>query len=140
MIMLFVFEQSKSFVFCAAIQFLDRMLDIPVVPQKGDSTVQFLSWLLTLVVHDSCPWLRQCSCVHRQGRRHPWFKTVEVPQIQSSTELNDDFEAGLAHFSDSSRKMLSPGVRGFFEPSTMKSSSLSRLPGGGGVAGSLTPR
>ena len=43
----------------------------------------------------------QSSCVHRQGRRHPWFRTVEVPQIQSSTEFNDDFEAGLANFADS---------------------------------------
>ena len=42
-IMLFVFQQSKSYVYCAAIQFLDRVPDIPVVPQKGDSTVQSLS-------------------------------------------------------------------------------------------------
>ena len=42
----------------------------------------------------------QSCCVHRQGR-HPYFRTVEVPQIQSSTEFNDDLEAVLAHFSDS---------------------------------------
>ena len=29
------------------------------------------------------------------------FSEVEVPQIQSSTELNDNLEAGVAHFSDS---------------------------------------
>ena len=42
-IMLVVFQQSKSYVYCAAIQFLDRVPDIPVVPQKRDSTVQFLN-------------------------------------------------------------------------------------------------
>ena len=42
-IMLFVFQQSKSYVFCAAFQFTDRVPDLPVVPQKGDSTVQFLN-------------------------------------------------------------------------------------------------
>ena len=36
-----VFQQSKSYVFCAAVQFLDIVPDIPVVPQKG--------WLLTLL-------------------------------------------------------------------------------------------
>ena len=42
-IMLFVFQQSKSYVFCAAIQFIDRVPDLPIVPQKRDSTVQFLN-------------------------------------------------------------------------------------------------
>ena len=42
-IMLFVFQQSKSYVYCAAIQFIDRVPDLPVVPQKRDSTVQFLN-------------------------------------------------------------------------------------------------
>ena len=106
----------------------DRVPDIPV-----RLTVQFLNKVADMVVCDSC-------CVHRQGRRHPWFRTVEVPQIQSSTELNDDFETGLAHFFGLSRKVLSPGLRGFFEPWTMKSSSSSRATQGGGVAGSLTPR
>ena len=78
-----------------AIQF-DRVPDIPVVP-----TVQFLNKVVDMVLYDSCPWLGQSSCVHRQGRRHPWFRTVEVPQIQSSSELNDDLEAIWAHFSDS---------------------------------------
>ena len=70
-IMQLVFQQSKSYVFFAAIQFLDRVLDIPVVPQKGDSTVQSLNKVVDAVVYDSCLWSRQCSCVHRQGRRHP---------------------------------------------------------------------
>ena len=38
-----VFQQSKSYVYCAAIQFLDRVPDIPVVLQKRDSTVQSLN-------------------------------------------------------------------------------------------------
>ena len=78
-----------------AIQF-DRVPDIPVMP-----TVQFLNKVVDMVLHDSCPWFGQSSCVHQQSRRHPFFRTVEVPQIQSSTELNVDLEAGLAHFSDS---------------------------------------
>ena len=54
---------------------LDRVVDIPVVPQKGDSTVQSLNKVVDAVVYDICPWSRQCcSCVHRQGRRHPCFR------------------------------------------------------------------
>ena len=49
------------------------------------------------------------------------------------------FSAHFATFFGLSREVLSPWVRGFFEPSTMKSSSSSRAPRGGGVAGSLTP-
>ena len=70
-----------------------------------------------------------------------------MPQIQSSTEFNENLEQGLGAFSAHvapffglPREGLSPGVRGFFEPSTMKSSSSSRAPWSGGVAGSLTPR
>ena len=33
-IMHLVFQQAKSYVFCAAFQFLDRVLGIPVVPQR----------------------------------------------------------------------------------------------------------
>ena len=75
----------------------DRVPDIPVMP-----TVQFLNKDVDMVLRQ-LPTVQtvQSSCVHRQGRRHPYFRTVEVPQIQSSTELNDDLEAGLAHFSDS---------------------------------------
>ena len=68
-----VFQQSKSYVFCAAIQFLDRVPDIPVVPQKEDSAVQSLN----KVVHAGCarqsPMVQtvRSSCVLRQGRRHP---------------------------------------------------------------------
>ena len=83
-----------------------------------------------VVVYDRCPWFDSTEFVHRQGRRHPWFRTVAVPQIQSSTVLNDVFEAVLAYFSDSPRKGLSPGLRGFFEPSMTKSSSSSRAPWG----------
>ena len=62
-IMLFVFQQSKSYVYCAAIQFIDRVPDLPVLPQKRDSTVQFLNKVVDAVVHDSCPWSRQCRAV-----------------------------------------------------------------------------
>ena len=54
-----VFQQSKSYVYCAALQFLDRVPDIPVVPQKGDSTVQSLYKVVDTVAYDSCPWFRQ---------------------------------------------------------------------------------
>ena len=74
----------------------DRVPDIPVV-----LTVQFLNKVVAVVVYDRCPWFDSADFVHRQGRRHPWFRTVAVPQIQSSTELNDVFEAVLAYFSDS---------------------------------------
>ena len=50
------------------------------------------------------------------------------------------FSAHFATFFGLSREVLSPGVRGFFEPSMTKSSSSSRAPWVGGVAGSLTPR
>ena len=50
------------------------------------------------------------------------------------------FLAHFAPFFGLPREGLSPGVRGFFEPSTMKSSLSSRAPWGGGVARSLTPR
>ena len=111
----------QSYVSC------DIVPDIPVMP-----TVQFLNKVVDMVLRQ-LPMVQtgQSSCVHRQGRRHPWFRTVEVPQIQASTELNDELEAGLAHFSELPREGLSPGVRGFFEPSMMKSSSSSRAPGRG---------
>ena len=73
---------------------LDRVLHIPVVPQKGDPTVHSLNKVVAVVVYDSCPCSRQCWSTSQ-------FRTVEVPQIQSSTEFNDDFEAVLANFSDS---------------------------------------
>ena len=82
--------------FVPAVQSFDRVMDIPVV-----LTVQFLNKVVDMVMYDRCPWFDSAEFVHRQGRRHPWFRTVEVPQIQSSTELNDNLEAGLAHFSDS---------------------------------------
>ena len=85
-----------------AVQF-DRVLDIPVMP-----TVQIWNKVVDMVLYDSCPWFGQSSCVHQQGRRHPLIRTVEVPQIQSSTELNVDLEAGLAHFFGLLREGLSP--------------------------------
>ena len=76
---------------------VDRVPDIPVMP-----TVQFLNKVVDMVLRQ-LPTVQtvQSSFVHQQGRRHPYFRTVEVLQIQSSTELNDDLEAGLAHFLDS---------------------------------------
>ena len=51
-----VFQQSKSYVFFAAIQSLERVLDIPIEPQKGDSTAQSLNKVVDAVVYESCPW------------------------------------------------------------------------------------
>ena len=79
-------QADQSYV-SLAIQF-DKVPHIPVM-----LTVQFLTrvlaWFCTAVAHgsDSAVGVR--------------FRTVEVPQIQSVTELNNDLEAGLAHFSDS---------------------------------------
>ena len=71
--------------------------DIPVVPQKGDSTVQFLNKVVDEVVHDRCPWSRQCRAVAFTDKVVDIlvlaFRTLEVPQNQSSTGLNDNFEA-----------------------------------------------
>ena len=55
-----VFQQSKSYVFFALPVPCDRVLDIPVVPQKGDSTVQSLNKVVAVVEYDSCP-LSSCS-------------------------------------------------------------------------------
>ena len=75
----------------------DRVPDIPVV-----LTVQFLNKVVAVVVYDRCPWFRQCrvrsltrsstSLVQNSGK---------CLRLQSSTELNDVFEAVLAYFSDS---------------------------------------
>ena len=82
-----VFLQSKSYVFCAAFQFLVGVWDIPVVPQNE-------------IPH--CSLTVQSICVHRQGRRHPCSSFQKWNRFsQSSTGLNDNLEAGLAHFSDS---------------------------------------
>ena len=137
-IKLFVFQQSKSYVFCAAIQFPRQSAGHSSCAKEGPQ------WFVDAVVHDSCPWSRQCGAVAFTDKVVDIpvlaLRIVEVPQIQSSTELNDNLEAHFAPFFGLTRKGLSPGVRGFFEPSTMKSSSSSRAPCGGGVAGSLTPR
>ena len=94
--MLFVLQQSKSYVFCATIQFFDRVPDIPVVPQKGYSTVQFLN----KVVDAGCA--RQLPMVQTVQLRSPTtlfsLSEQEVPQIQSSTEFNDNLEQGLGFF------------------------------------------
>ena len=114
--------------------------------KKGSPTC--LSLVVAVVVYDSCPWsVLQSRSPTRSSLSLFSRSDAEVPQIQSSTELNDNLVATwvhfLAHFAPFFgllRDGLSPGVRGFFEPSTMKNSSSSRAPLGGGVAGSLTPR
>ena len=69
-------------------------------------TVQFLNKVVDMVVYDSCPWFDSAEQLCSPTRSSTSsFRTVEVPQIQSSTELNDDFEAGLAHFSDSHERV-----------------------------------
>ena len=47
------------------------------------------------------PMVRQCRVRSSTRSSTSRFRTVAVPQIQSSTELNDVFEAVLAYFSDS---------------------------------------
>ena len=72
------------------------------MPQKGDSTVQSLNKVVAVVVYDSCPLSRRAAVAFTDKVVDiPGSEQWKVPQIQSSTELNDDFEAGLAHFSDS---------------------------------------
>ena len=46
------------------------------------------------MVYDSCPWSRQCCSSFTD-------KVVDIPGSEQWKELNDDFEAVLAHFSDS---------------------------------------
>ena len=48
----------------------DRVLDIPVM-----LTVQFLNKVVDMV--RLLPMVQTVQLVHRQGRRHPWFRTVE---------------------------------------------------------------
>ena len=73
-------------------------------------------------------------------------RTVEVPQLQSSTEFDDELEANgqfLTHFASFFALLQFSGVErhgAVFQPSMMKSSSSSRAPWGAGVAGSFTPR
>ena len=143
-IMLFVFLQSKSYVFCFSSStecWTFQLCHRREIPQCSSSTR-----LLTLVVHDSCPWYRQCSCVHRQDRRHPCSRAenrrcLRFSHRQSSMIIWSRvgvFRRILRHFR---APPGCPGVeRQFFEPSTMKSSSSSRASRGGGVAGSVTLR
>ena len=94
-IMLFVFQQSKSYVYCAAIQFLDRVPDIPVVPQKGDSTVQSLNKVVDAGCARQLPMVQTVLQLRSPTRSSTSLfsrSEQEVPQIQSSTELNDDLE------------------------------------------------
>ena len=59
--------------------------------------MQSLNKVVDAVVHDCCPWSRQCRAVAFTDKVVDIpvlvFRTVEVPQIQSSTELNGNFEA-----------------------------------------------
>ena len=98
-IMLFVFRQSKSFVFCAAIQFPRQSAGHSTEGRFHSAVLErLLPLLCTTVAHgpDSAAVAFTDKVVDIPGSEQ-W----KVPQIQSSTELNDDFEAGLAHFSDS---------------------------------------
>ena len=67
------FQQSfVEYVEVPQAQFSDRVLDIPVVPQKGDSTVQFLN----KVVDAGC------------ARQLPMVQTVQLRSpTRSSTSL-----------------------------------------------------
>ena len=132
------FPAVHSYVYCAAIQLLDRVPDIPVVPQKVDSTAQSLNKVVDAGCAGQLPMVQTVLQLRSPTRSSTSLFSrpeQEVPQIQSSTEFNDNLEAGLAHFF-----LTPPRVRGFFEPSMVKSSSSSRAHWVGGVAGSRTPR
>ena len=94
------------------------------MPQKEDSTVHSLNKVVDAVVYDRCPWSRQCCTVAFTERVVDIpglaFRTVDVPQIQSSTELNDNFEAKwvlfrriLRHFRTPPTGVESRGARIF---------------------------
>ena len=94
-IMLFVFQQSKSYVFCAAIQFIDRVPDLPVVPQKRVSTVQFLNKVVDACCAQQLPMVQTVLPLRSSTRSLTSLFSrgeQEVPQIQSSTEFNDNLE------------------------------------------------
>ena len=128
---------------------LDRVPDIPVVPQNGDSTVQSLNKVVDagcarqMLVVQTVLLLRSPT---RSSTSMFARSEQEVPQIQSSTELNDDLEwfgcffgAFSAIFRTPPRGVESRGAR-IFRASTVKSSPSSRVPWSGGVARCLTPR
>ena len=124
--------------------------------------IRTFSWtrLLTclLVCNNRCLVSGFAVAVHRQD--------MDVPVImRDSGSAPDSVHRGIGGHSSSQQRQVfdlpvaammglfdafcvifrappgCPGVeRQFFEPSTMKSSSSSRAPRGGGVAGSLTPR
>ena len=94
-IVLFVFQQSKSYVFCAAIQFIDRVPDLPVVPQKRDSTVQFLNKVVDACCAQQLPMVQTVLPLRSSTRSLTSLFSrgeQEAPQIQSSTEFNDNLE------------------------------------------------
>ena len=134
-IMLFVFQQSKSYVFCAAIQFIDRVRTFQLCHRREISQCSSWTRLLTHVVHNSCPWSRQCChCVHRQGRWHPCSRAgnrrcLRFSHRQSSMTIWGSeglFRRILRHFSRSSG---CPGVeRQFFELSSAHNCECSRAP------------
>ena len=79
--------------------------------------MQFLNKVVDAVVYDSCPWSRQCSAVAFTDKVVDIpvlaLRTVELPQIQSSTKLNDKLEGVWPIFSDSPRGVESWGARIF---------------------------
>ena len=80
---------------CVPIQFLDRVPDIPVVQQKGDSTVQSLSKVVDAGCARQLPMVQTVLQLRSPTRSSTSLfsrSEQEVPQIQSSTELNYDLE------------------------------------------------
>ena len=89
---------------------------------------RLLTRLFTTVAHGSTV---QCNCVHQQGRRHPASEQWKCLRFRR-------FRCRFGSCFGLTREGLSP-VRGFFEPSTMKSSSSSRAPCGAGLPGDSAP-
>ena len=148
-IMLFVFQQSKLYVYCAAIQFLDRVPDIPVVPQNGDSTVQSLNKVVDAGCARQLPMVQTVLQLRSPTRSSTSLisrSEQEVPQSQSSTELNDDMERFGCFFGAffaicrTSPKGVESRVARIFRALDDEEFFVVEAPGGGGVAGSLTPR
>ena len=112
-IMQLVFQQSKSYVFLPRFSSLDRMPDIPVVPQKGDSTVQSLNTVTVAHGPDSALQLRSPtrSSTSLFSSSEQW-RCLRFSHRQFRGEMGV-FSAHFAPFFGLPREGLNPGVRIF---------------------------
>ena len=121
---------------------LDRVRDIPVVPQKGDSTVQSLNKVVDAVVYDSCPWYRQCRAVAFTD------KVVDIPGSEqwkclrfSHRQISMTISRRVwPIFRTHPKGVESPGCADFSSPRRCEEFFVVEGSRGAGVAGSFTPR